>query len=186
MFVRIFEAIRQAMILPNDLHPLPVSSDELDSHVDRAPQGFVNESVVRHLLVGPLTVGHATNCYRGRDGEFAGSVEESPFVSLAIAELHEEEPAKAFGAPAGEPRTAGRAAPPRPRRREPLDAAPSTRPWVISAAMLMVGFFVGNVIFALQNPIAKDPPAPVVPTALQAPSPEEAGPALVSAHSSLP
>ena len=52
--------------------------------------------------------------------------------------------------------------------------------------MLMVGFFIGNVLFALQNPIAKEPPAPVVPTALQAPPAEEAGPALVSAHSSLP
>ena len=174
------------MILPDNLHPLPVSADESDSRADRAPDGFVNESAVRHLLVGPLSVGHESNCYRGKDGEFAGPVEESPFVSLAAAERHEEEPAKAFGVVDDEMEPVRRAAPPRPRGREPIESAPGTRPWVISAAMLMVGFFIGNVLFALQNPISTEPPAPVVPTALQAPPPEEAGPALVSAHSTLP
>lgn len=174
------------MILPDNLHPLPVSADESDSRADRAPEGFVNESVVRHLLVGPLTVGHKTHCYRGKGGEFAGPVEESPFVSMAGTELHEDEPARAFGVSDGEADRLRRAAPPRPRGQGPIESAPGTRLWVISAAMLMLGFFVGNVIFALQNPIATEPPAPVVPTALQAPPPEEVGPALVSAHSTLP
>ena len=174
------------MILPDNLHPLPVSADESQARADHTPQGFVNEAAVRHLLVGPLAVGHETNCYRGRDEEFAGPVEESPFISLATAEMHEGEPAKAFGVADDKPAPVRRAAPPRPRRDEPIDSVSATRPWVISAAMLMVGFFIGNVIFALQNPIAAEPPAPVVPTALQAPPPEEAGPALASAHSPLP
>lgn len=173
------------MILPDNLHPLPVSSDEAGRHAARDSQGFVNETEVRHLLVGPLAYGRQTTCYHGADGSFAGRVEESPFVSLAADEAYDEAPAKAFGVSA-ESAEVRRAAPPRPRGSEDRAEAPRSRPWVVSAAMLMIGVIVGSAAFTLREPFAPEPPAPMVPSATHPGVPAEDGPSLASADAPMP
>lgn len=175
------------MILPDNLHPLPVSFDGPEGGGDREVSGFVSDQVVQQLLVGPLTLGGRAACHRGRaDDGFASPRNESPFVSLAAAELHGEEPAKAFGAAEARPEARRKAAPPRPRRREPVEPPPTSRPWVISAGMLVVGFCAGCFLFALRPPAGPEIAAPIIPPGAEPLATEEEGPALVSAHSTLP
>ncbi len=173
------------MILPDNLHPLPVSSDESERRTSRGSVGFVNDAAVRHLLVGPLAVGRQRTCYHGADGGFAGRVEDSPFVSLAAEEIHDEAPAKAFGA-AEEPAPVRRAAAPHPRGRGEVEPARASRPWLLSAAMLMIGLLAGSGLFALRAPTAPEPPATVVPGAAQQPAPEEAVPSFAATDAAMP
>lgn len=172
------------MILPDTLHPLPVSSDESGRQVAREDGGFVNESEVRQLLVGPLATGRVPTCYDGDDGGFAGRVEspDSPFVSLAADEAYDEAPAKPFVPGGVETPVARRAAAPHPRKRDEDGETPASRPWVVSAAMLFVGALVGSVLFTLQAPFAPDPPAPVVPASVA----DDDGPSLATSDAGMP
>lgn len=175
------------MILPDNLHPLPVSEDEAKRSAATAGTDFVDERRVKHLLVGPLSVGPRPTCYTGRDGAFAGRVEpmDAAFVSLSSDEAYAEEPAKPFAAASRVEEPVVRlAAPPRPRRfGKPAEIDRMAKPWMISAAMMMLGLLTGAVLFTLlPGSQAPEPPAVEVPA-----TPAEAeAPPLVSTEAGMP
>lgn len=152
------------MISPADLQPLPVLPEEASGPLKSHQTGFVSESAVRQLLVGPLTVGRRATCYTAEDGEFAGRLagDDSPFVRLAAGENGACPPVDPFLASDAPAETTRRAAAPQPRHRADA-SSPATRPWLIAIAMLLVGLLIGVVIHSLR-PLGGPSPEPAATT----------------------
>ena len=129
------------MILPDSLHPLPVS-DEERGLTHRPVEGeFVRESEVRQLLVGPLAVDRHPTRYHGHDGGFAGRVElqDSPFVRLAAEEATGDVALPFVGPAEAGPRH--RAAPPRVGGRSSKPAG--RRLWLVLVVVLAILGLIG-------------------------------------------
>lgn len=113
-----------AMIIPNNLSPLPVLPQAGDAAPDAepAPDGFVCERTVRQLLVGPLTIADPVLQIVADDDGFAGrpdaDLPATPFISRRkpLPAQHEA-PAKPFIPDGPHPALSSprRSAPPRPR-----------------------------------------------------------------------
>jgi hypothetical protein len=164
------------MILPESLQPLPVApiSEQEAALRGQESEAFVSDQCVRQLLVGPLSVG-PQRLIRGDgyDG-FAGS-SDSPFISLARAERHEDAPARAFAPGGPHPALAAprRAAPPVPRTeiesqfgRRPV----SERRMVIAMGVAAVAVLVGAVLSGF-TPLEFEKSAPEVEKAVFEPQP---------------
>lgn len=134
------------MVIPENLHPLPVSDDEIGLCRKVGAGGFVEESKVRQLLVGPLTLDRHPTCYHGHDGSFAGRVEfhDSPFMRIA-AEEERDTGASSVEAPDQEDtplESRHRAAPPRPREIDSVGPL-AKRNWLVLLVVLVIGGLVG-------------------------------------------